>query len=248
MIRTAAFGLTLVAAAIAAPGTARQDDSRTRLDDFAVPADDPSLRIEQVSPGVQAVEPAPRAEDRTIAGAPLGERPSLQPDQLSSGVPSSASTQLSDGSNPTRPIPTAGSSAADSRPQGVTRLAGSDRCDPQLPERDLARCLQILELRAEEFNAPEAPRLSAEESLLAAQQSDNERAMARSSENRLRFATVQEPDANLDSNQELASIYLGRGPLPATQEPAPRELPEEAASLADIIVSIAQGSSPPPPE
>ena len=247
MSRGAAFGLALVAAAIAAPGAA-QDESRTRLDDFAVPADEGQPRVEQVSPGGQAIQSAPRVEDRAIAGAPLGERPSLQPDQLSSGVPSSASTQLNDGSNPTRPIPTAGSTAADSRPQGVTRLAGSDRCDPQLPERDLARCLQILELRAEEFNAREAPQLSAEESLLAEQQSDNDRAMVRSSENRLRFATMQEPDADLDSNQELASIYLGRGPVTAAPEPAPGELPDEAASLADIIVSIVQGSGSPPPE
>lgn len=241
-----------VVAALLALGTvslaeAQNGTSSTRLDDFAIPPGDGSLRVEQVAPGDGLVQFAPQAKDQSIEGSPVAERPALRPDQLTSGPQSSTQSQLSDGSNPTGLIPTAGSTAADSRPRGVIRLSGSDRCDPQLTERLLARCLQILELRAQEFNAPAPPKLSAEESLLATQRTENDRAMARSSDNRLRLATVQTPDAGLDSNQELASIYLGAF-APAQIEPKPGKLPEEAATLADIIIAITQGALPSTPD
>lgn len=245
MMRSVAPALAALLIIAASPGMAQDGESRTRLDDFAVGPGDGSLSVEQVPPGTETVQPLPQARDRAIASVPRGGRPSLRPDQLSIDDESAAPAQLSEGANPTGPIPSAGSSAADSRPQGVTRLAGSDRCDPQLPERDLLRCLRILEMRAQEFNAPAPPQLSAEESLLAAQQSDEERAMARSSDIRLRLVSMQNPDADLGSNQELASIYLDRS-IPAAAAPPREELPEEAASLADILMSVTQGAPLPP--
>jgi hypothetical protein len=236
-------GLLVVAAAF--PAAAQEGNTRVRLDDFAVAPGDGSLRVEQVSRDAEAGVAEPQVRDRSIVGSPAPRRSSLGPDQLSSGEDIPVQTQLSDGSDPTGPIPTAGSTAADSRPQGVTRLAGSDRCDPQLPDRDLGRCLKILELRAEDFNAPVPPQLSAEQSLLGSQ-SDDERVAFRASGDRLGFATVQDPDANLDSNQELASIFLAVPVSPSIERA--EELPEEAATLTDIIVAITQGSPPPAPE
>ncbi len=245
MRRSTRLAVALFALGAASSGAGQESENRARLDDFAVAPGDGTLAVEQVSPDADVVRTERQARDRSIAGPVSAERPSLRPDQVFSGNQGSVQTQLSDGADPTGPIPSAGSTAADSRPEGVTRLAGSDRCDPQLPKRDLVRCLQILELRAEEFSAPAPPQLSAEQSLLAGQ-SDDERATVRASGNRLRFATVQDPDANLDSNQELASIFLAvPTALPVEQ---PDELPEEASTLADIIVAITQGSPPPTPD
>lgn len=232
--------VALFALGTASSGAAQERESRVRLDDFAVAPGDGSLGVEQVSPDADVVRTEPQARDRSIAGSVSA----LRPDQIINGDQGSVQMQLSDGANPTGPIPSAGSTAADSRPEGVTRLAGSDRCDPQLPRRDLVRCLQILELRAQEFSAPAPPQLSAEQSLMASQ-SDNELAADRVGRNRIRFATVQEPDADLDSNQELASVYLALPPTPPDRQPD--ELPEEAATLADIIVAITQGASAPAP-
>ena len=234
----------LFALGAASSGAAQESESRARLDEFAVAPGDGSLGVEQVSPQADVVPAEPQARDRSIGGSVSAERSPLRPDQVFSGSQGSAQTQLSDGADPTGPIPGAGSTAADSRPRGVTRLAGSDRCDPQLPERDLVRCLQILKLRAQEISAPAPPQLSAEQSLMASQ-SDDELAAVGMGRNRIRFATVQEPDADLDSNQELASVYLALPPTPPDRQPD--ELPEEAATLADIIVAITQGASAPAP-
>ena len=102
------------------------------------------------------------------------------------------------------------STPGDSRPQASAPLAGSDSCDPQLDTEQRERCLRIIERRAAEFSAPEAPQLSAEQALLA-QRGDTEELLAsQSSGLRLRLASG-DPDPDLESNQELASIYLDRG-------------------------------------
>lgn len=236
----------LLAIGSALPVAAQDRSAESRLDDFAITPGDGSLRVEQVSPDTRAVEAAPQTKDRTVTGAPPSERPPLRPDQLSDKGGAPEPSQLSDGSDPTRPIPTAGSTAADSRPEGVTRLAGNDRCDPQLPESELDQCLRILELRAQEFNAPAPPQLSAEQSLLAAQQTDEERSLSRSSDVRMRLATVQAPDAGLDSNQEIASIYLDRS-APAGTLPRDVETPLDVPSnITDIFVALTQGGPLPP--
>lgn len=236
----------LVAIGSVLPVAAQDRSAESHLDDFAIAPGDRDLRVEQVSPETRPVKPALQTKDRTITGAPPAERPPLRPDQLSVKGGASDPNQLNDGADPTRPIPTAGSTAADSRPEGVTRLAGTDRCDPQLPESELDRCLRILELRAQEFNAPAPPRLSAEQSLLAAQQTDEERSMSGSSNVRLRLATMQAPDAGLGSNQEIASIYLDRS-TPALTPPDELEAPLDVpASITDIFVALTQGGSLPP--
>ena len=67
-----------------------------------------------------------------------------------------------------------------------------DRCDPQLAQEALERCKRILELRAQEFNAPAPPQLSAEQQLLAEQRADDEQ-LGRSSDTRLRLPRATSP-------------------------------------------------------
>ena len=83
----------------------------------------------------------------------------------------------------------------------------------ELDAPQLESCLRILELRAAEFDAPEAPRLSAEQALLAERGDSDDRLASTSSDLRLHIA-ADHPDAELVSNQELASIYLDRPPTP----------------------------------
>ena len=113
-------------------------------------------------------------------------------------------------------------------------------------QRVYAECLRILELRANEFEAPQAPRLTAEQTLLAERRERDEELSRTSPALRLRLATMSEPDADLASNQELASIYLD----PARQTPPPtaEEPPaEDAATLAEILQGLGAppGSAPP---
>ncbi|MEX0343213.1 MAG: hypothetical protein AB3N06_11540 [Erythrobacter sp.] len=216
-----------------------------RLDEFAVVQGDDNLGVDQLSSGAEAIILQPQPDDRSVSGSSSSPRTPLGPAQLSGFDRDPVQAQLDDNTDPTGPIPDAGSTPADSRPQAVVRLRGADRCDPQLSGRDLERCLKILELRADEFSLPSPPRLSAEQALLAGQ-SDDALAPARGDRNPLRSATVKEPDARLDSNQELASIFLA---IPApTSGQETDEITDDAATLADIIVAVQQGSLPPPPK
>jgi hypothetical protein len=142
------------------------------------------------------------------------------------------------------------SSTAQSRPQGVAHLGGHDRCDPQLAREELERCRRILELRAQEFNAPAPPQLSAEQQLLAEQRSEDEQP-GRSPATRLRLASRDTPDADLQSNQELAALYLGKQQAPpaSTAPPEDQQAAAGDATLADILQGLqvqAGGSAPPP--
>jgi hypothetical protein len=134
----------------------------------------------------------------------------------------------------------------------VTHLGGQDHCDPELAREALERCRRILELRAQEFNAPAPPRLSAEQQLLAEQRSTDEQQSGPTPETRLRLASRDEPDADLQSNQELAALYLARQQqsLPETaKRPEDEQAAAGDATLAQILNSLqAQGgeSAPPP--
>jgi hypothetical protein len=150
-------------------------------------------------------------------------------------LPSTRQSRLSNG--------TSVSNTADSTPGTVVRIGGKDRCDPQLTQKVYAECQRILELRSAEFQAPEAPVLSAEQKLLVEQRQREEGLAEMSTALRLRYATANQPDADLQSNQELASIYL-TDPVPAPQgEPA--EAPT-TPDLGEILQNIGVGTAPPP--
>ncbi len=218
------LGLLFAAGAQAAPDR----DASARIDDFAVPpaAGSSGVRMEQLSDtGPQM--PAEIAEpDRAIAVPPRSEQAGSPTEQLSRDVGNGPPTQLSSSAQSRDYETAAVSSKADSAPGTVVRIKGSDRCDPQLAQHLLARCLRILELRASEFNAPAPPQLSAEQKILAEQREREDNLADRSTNLRIRYATMTEPDADLQSNQELASIYLADqpgGPIREPDEPAAQE-------------------------
>ncbi|MGZ3200095.1 MAG: hypothetical protein ACXWI5_11765, partial [Croceibacterium sp.] len=222
-----------------------------RLDDFAVaaPAEDVS-HVEQLSPSDDRPRGSPQPGDRAIAAAQPVAAPTTDLSQISAKGQNSAQAQLSrPGSSPDESR-AAVSSTADSRPQGVTHLGGQDRCDPQLAKEALERCRRILELRAQEFNAPAPPQLSAEQQFLAEQQAADEQRSVPSPATRLRLASRDAPDADLQSNQELAALYLGKqSPPPESSTPEDdAQAPTTDSALAQILNALQQpaGSAPPP--
>ena len=220
-------------ALLATAAAAQVADDRARIEEFAVPQATQSSRIDQLSTTAAPIAENRQPHDRTLASPERTGPPGEMPDQLSSVAQSRTRT--------------AGvSSTADSEPGAVVHLGGKDRCDPRLDKRELARCLEILELRADEFNAPAPPQLSAEQKLLAEQRERDEELADRSTALRLRFATMTEPDADLVSNQELASIYLGNTVAPpGPGEPAAPEIP---ADLGEALKGLGIDPGTPPPD
>ncbi len=86
--------------------------------------------------------------------------------------------------------------------------------------------------------------------MLAEQRAD-EAQPGRSPATRLRLASRDAPDADLQSNQELAALYLARQQAPPAGNTSPREEDKAAtdASLAQILegLQIQTGGSAPPP-
>jgi hypothetical protein len=232
-------------ALLATAAAAQVADDRARIEEFAVPQATQSSRIDQLSTTAAPIAENRQPHDRTLASPERTGPPGEMPDQLSQQDDNRRPDQLSSvAQSRTR---TAGvSSTADSEPGAVVHLGGKDRCDPRLDKRELARCLEILELRADEFNAPAPPQLSAEQKLLAEQRERDEELADRSTALRLRFATMTEPDADLVSNQELASIYLGKTVAP----PGPGEpsAPEIPADLGEALKGLGIDPGTPPPD
>lgn len=246
-------GVTLLAA-ISAPLLAQAQADPARLDDFAVNVQtSDASHVEQLTPSDDRVQGSARKQDRTIATpSPAGPATAALPQISAKGLPAEQPQLSTPGASPDE-TRAAVSSTADSRPQPVTRLGGHDRCDPQLAGEALERCRRILELRAQEFNAPERPRLSAEQQLLAEQRSADEQQKGPTPATRLRLASRDEPDADLQSNQELAALYLARQQQQAPPETALQPEDQQAAggdaALEQILNSLqgqAGGSAPPP--
>lgn len=225
------FALTLVL--FAAAPVAAQD--RVRLDDFALPTDEQSVGVEQLTEAKPL--PPEQVRDRSLAVPGLPDPPSAPIGQLSSEDKSSAQSQLTGREASRRIAPATVSSAADSKPQSVQRIGGRDRCDPQALEgAERAECLRILELRAAEFHATEAPQLSAEQKLLTEQQREDDR-FAPSNALRLRLASSDDPDAELSTNQEIAAIYLDRGDVAASLPPSEAEA-DPGIPTGDLIEAL----------
>lgn len=251
MIRTACLGATLLLASVSAPLLAQAQAASVRLDDFAVPApENDRSHVDQLAPGEDRPQGSPQPLERAIAvSQPSVPRATALRQISSQGQPSEPSQLSAVGASPDE-SQAAVSSTAESRPQSVAHLGGHDRCDPQLARQELERCRRILELRAQEFNAPAPPQLSAEQQLLAEQRSEDEQP-GRSPATRLRLASRDTPDADLQSNQELAALYLGRQPAPPVSSTPPddQQGPTGDASLAEILqgLQVQTGGSAPPP-
>jgi hypothetical protein len=237
----------MLLASVSTPLLAQADPAR--LDDFAVAAiPDDSSHIEQLAPVDDRPQGSPQPHDRAIATAEPATPRATALRQISSQGQAPEQRQLSAvGASPDE-TPAAVSSTADSRPQAVAHLGGHDRCDPQLDQDELERCRQILELRAQEFNAPGPPQLRAEQRLLAEQRGDDEQP-GRSPATRLRLASRDAPDADLQSNQELAALYLARQQAPPAGPAAPEDKTAADASLAQILegLQVQTSAGAPPP-
>lgn len=227
----------LLASALA-PLVAQAQADPARLDDFAVSASSKeSLQVEQLTPEERQVSEAPPARDRSIAQDAAPEPATPHEPQLSSPGGSNEQAQLSKRGAAPDQTAAAISSRDESRPQGVVRIGGQDRCDPQLAREKLQECERILELRAQEFHAPAAPELSAEQKLLAEQQSALE-AASPSASVRVRLASRDQPDADLESNQELAAIYLDKQVPADMPQPQDQTAPQGDATLAQVIDAL----------
>lgn len=229
-----------MALGLAASAGAQVGGDKARLDDFAVPRGEAGPAIEQVAAGssrIAAEQAASSDRQLTVPGPALPAREPLP--QVSQADEGGATRQVSDAAQSRNVAPSAVSSSHDSRPQPTAALAGEDRCDPQ-GEAERSECARILERRAAEFQAAEPPRLSAEQVLLAASEEDADSLAASSSRVRLRLASADDPDADLQSNQELAAIYLRRTAAEA-QQPEASEPTEDAAGLAEVLQALQIG-------
>ena len=247
MIRIAGLAVATILAGLSGPLAAQAQDNPARLDDFAVTASrDNSLQVQQLSDSAERVASASQPREQAVVPAePAGQADAAVPQLSAAGQPTSPQAQLSKAGAAPDESAAAVSSTAESRPQGVQRLGGTDRCDPQLGDAALARCRQILELRAQEFHAPAPPQLSAEEQLLAEQQANRDEGAVRSPEARLRLASRDDPDATLTSNQELATLYLDKQSPPPTPTPD-QAAPQLDASLAQILQGLQISPTPVP--
>ena len=249
MTRAGRLAFAFVLAGVSAPVMAQAASDPVRLDEFAVAAagDDPS-HIDQLAPGQDQLQGSSRPSERAIAASQPSAPRTTALRQISRQGQPSEQPQISAPGASADESRAAVSSTADSRPQGVAHLGGHDRCDPQLAREELERCRRILELRAQEFNAPAPPQLSAEQQLLAEQRSEDEHP-GRSPATRLRLASRDTPDADLQSNQELAALYLARQQAPpagATQ-PEDQSAADQATSLAEILQGLQVQTGGPPP-
>ncbi|WP_246844822.1 curli assembly protein CsgF [Altererythrobacter sp. TH136] len=84
-------------------------------------------------------------------------------------------------------------------------------------------------------SAPGPAILSPEQRLLGELRDSDDRLARSSSAMRLRLATTGEPDADLESNQELAAVYLGAPEAPA--QPLPAET-DPTASLIELLQNL----------
>lgn len=233
----------IAAAALSTFPLAAQDAAdKVRLDEFGIPRIADGLAIEQLDPSASVLPQEVRRPPRDLSSpnpAPTDETISPTIDQLSGREAAGPASQVSASEDSRQLSPASISSQRDSRPEHVAPLQGQDRCDPQLGEEQLADCQRILELRAAEFEAAEAPRLSAEQSLLAERGESLETLAPTSSGLRARMAGGIDPNADSRSNQELASIYLD--PPPVVDPPVGVEAgsgPAMPESFAEIIEAL----------
>ncbi len=232
-MRIGVASLILLGVSLAAPAAAQ--DERARIDDFAIAAEQATQpgELEQVGTPGESLRPEVQLNDHRVfvsqQPSPKGPVPQLSnageaPTPAQIGPAEKATTLVRDISN-----------RGESRPTAIQHIAGADRCDPQLERSRFEECQRILERRAAEFSAPQPPKLSAEERLLAEQNSEDRAMLAEHGDVRVRYAAQGQPDAGLRSNQELAALVL-EGPPSGLPPSAPAQPATEA--LADLLESI----------
>lgn len=237
--------LVLSCMTCAAAASAQDIDRRVELREFAVPAPSDDGEIRQLDDGTADAAVVEHFEqtDRTItiqqpaapAGVGIAQVPRAREVSTNVQVNQDATLGVDPGSL---------SSPSESAPGSVARLGGTDRCDQQGDPANYRACLRILERRAAEFSAPAAPRLSAEEVLLTQQGADEEDAALTINE-RIRRASQTQPDADLASNQELASLILP-DPQQLPVNPADEEASTRGAEIEAVLKAIGLPVAPQP--
>lgn len=159
----------------------------------------------------------------------------LEPD--AAPLAPSAPTPVRDSS-----APVGASTAADSAPRPSAPITGTDRCDPQQPSADRAECRNTLETRAGDFAATAPTPLSAEQALIASQRAQATRHEPVGSGRRARMAGTGPTDDELRSNQELATIYLGRE-VQSVEHPKEPTTPEIPDALGEVIEALRQAEN-----
>lgn len=238
-MRAAVGPLVLLVFASAAWGHAV--DRRVEVREFELPGGptDPAMnQVREAQDGLSV--DAPQQTDRSIAIPQARSVDGVTIAQVPRSLAPVTSAQITEG-DPRAIDPRSLSSRDQSAPGTTTRLGGTDRCDPQTERARDGDCLRILERRAGEFAAPAAPSLSAEEVLLAQRRVDDEDVGKMTIDQRLRRASQTDPDADLSSNQELASLLLPGGPqqpLEPTQDNATLRAAEIDAVLRAIGIPV----------
>lgn len=119
----------------------------------------------------------------------------------------------------------------------VVHVEGEDRCDAAEGEAGRpAACDQVIETRAAEFQRPDPATLSAEQRLLAEQQT-RERGSAQTAARRLAMGSA-DPDSL--EEQAIASMVLPEPAVPVEERPAEESLSAEAAAIIQAIVAPPQ--------
>lgn len=234
MIRRACLAAALGLVATTAP--AQDNAAKARLDEFAAPTSTTGIVAEQVaSPSASAAVAVDQPVDRSIGSAqsmPATRTPAT--DQVAPAVPHAPVRQVSQPGDRQAQAAAPLSRREEGRPQGTERLDGADRCDPQARSAEaIALCKRIIELRAREFSATEAPRLSAEQELLARQSSATGGTLANLEWNERAPTNAEERAA-----QELGFLALaepGQTPPPEEEQPADSGLSE---ALRGILVQM----------
>lgn len=222
----AAFGL----AGTTAP--AQDNADKARLDEFAAPTSAKGITAEQVSsPSATGTVAVDQRVDRSIGSAqsaPANRASTAE--QVAPPVPYAPVRQVSPAGDRQAQAAAPLSRREEGRPQGTERLDGADRCDPQARSVEaIALCKRVIELRAREYSATEAPRLSAEQELLARQSSSSTEALAN-------LDAIERAPTNADERaaQELGFLTLSD----RAQAPAPEEEPPTDSGLSEALKGI----------
>jgi len=236
--------LLLLVCGVAAPSAAQ--DARVQVDEFTVAGQTAGTPpgVDQVGSEAAPVVADEQDPDRAIATGQASARQPVPVQQLSVAGQPSRPEQLSDPGAPSTQVASV-SDKAESRPQALQRLAGNDRCDPQLPQAQREDCRTILERRAAEFSAPRPPELSAEQILLAEQQTGDGDGAGLTGDMRVRLASLSQGNAELRSNQELAAIVLDP-PQPPVAPTTPEPSESLAEALRGLAIDLGAGSPPTP--
>ncbi|KHK93339.1 hypothetical protein [Novosphingobium malaysiense] len=244
MISLLALSVGAGLALAAAPYTAPNQGDKVRLDDFAVSKEREDRTVmTQISEAPPLDHTSVAEQDRkiTVAEAPHRDEGGTDLTQLASPGETGSTDQVVRAKDERGKAIAPISGRKDSKPEPVSPVAGHDACDPQArTAQSDAQCQRILELRSDEFHATEAPRLSAEQKLLAQQELRERKVSASAKQSDLLTIDPDDPTA-----QQLAATALQHvGSSDTRTDPAEPASPVPQ-SLQEVLQSLIVDVPPP---